>query len=65
MGMIFGIALMAGWRHMMGYRSSKRVAKVRFIEDFDEVLWLSLLFKTCSISMRLSYFMGMDFMSNY
>lgn len=27
MGMIFGIALMAGWRHMMGYRSSKRVAK--------------------------------------
>ncbi|KAF3442275.1 hypothetical protein FNV43_RR16191 [Rhamnella rubrinervis] len=27
MGMIFGIALMAGWRHMMRYRSTKRVAK--------------------------------------
>lgn len=28
MGMIFGIALMAGWRHMMRYRSTKRIAKV-------------------------------------
>ncbi|KAF5744331.1 synaptotagmin-5 [Tripterygium wilfordii] len=27
LGMIFGIALMAGWRHMMRYRSTKRVAK--------------------------------------
>ncbi|GAV85297.1 C2 domain-containing protein [Cephalotus follicularis] len=27
MGMIFGIALMAGWRHMMNYRSTKRIAK--------------------------------------
>ncbi|KAF5453347.1 hypothetical protein F2P56_028255 [Juglans regia] len=27
MGMIFGIALMAGWKHMMRYRSTKRVAK--------------------------------------
>ncbi|XP_015893093.1 calcium-dependent lipid-binding protein [Ziziphus jujuba] len=27
MGMIFGISLMAGWRHMMRYRSTKRVAK--------------------------------------
>ncbi|XP_068343316.1 calcium-dependent lipid-binding protein [Pyrus communis] len=27
MGMVFGIALMAGWRHMMRYRSTKRVAK--------------------------------------
>ncbi|KAK9910674.1 hypothetical protein M0R45_034628 [Rubus argutus] len=27
MGMVFGIALMAGWRHMMAYRSTKRVAK--------------------------------------
>ncbi|CAB4300201.1 unnamed protein product [Prunus armeniaca] len=27
MGMVFGIALMAGWLHMMRYRSTKRVAK--------------------------------------
>ncbi|KAM7508728.1 hypothetical protein LguiA_019181 [Lonicera macranthoides] len=27
MGTIVGIALMAGWRHMMRYRSSKRIAK--------------------------------------
>ncbi|KAJ4848484.1 hypothetical protein Tsubulata_003355 [Turnera subulata] len=27
MGMAFGIALMAGWKHMMAYRSSKRIAK--------------------------------------
>lgn len=28
MGVIFGIALMAGWQHMMRHRSTKRVAKV-------------------------------------
>jgi hypothetical protein len=28
MGMIFGIALMAGWKQMMRYRSTKRIAKV-------------------------------------
>lgn len=27
LGMVFGIALMAGWQHMMRYRSQKRVAK--------------------------------------
>ncbi|KAG8363375.1 hypothetical protein BUALT_Bualt19G0015800 [Buddleja alternifolia] len=27
MGILFGIALMAGWKHMMSYRSSKRIAK--------------------------------------
>lgn len=27
MGMIFGIALMAGWKQMMRYRSTKRIAK--------------------------------------
>ncbi|WCJ23103.1 Calcium-dependent lipid-binding (CaLB domain) family protein [Euphorbia peplus] len=27
MGMVFGIAVMAGWKHMMKYRSTKRVAK--------------------------------------
>ncbi|CAH9098107.1 unnamed protein product [Cuscuta epithymum] len=27
MGILFGIGLMAGWRHMMRYRSSKRMAK--------------------------------------
>lgn len=27
MGMVFGIALMAGWKYMMGYRGRKRVAK--------------------------------------
>lgn len=29
-GIIFGVALMAGWSRMMTHRSSKRVAKVRF-----------------------------------
>ena len=28
MGVIFGIALMAGWQHMTRHRSTKRVAKV-------------------------------------
>ena len=28
MGIVFGIGLMAGWRHMIRYRASKRVAKV-------------------------------------
>jgi len=28
MGMLFGIALMAGWARMMRYRSAKRIAKV-------------------------------------
>ncbi|KAI3449148.1 hypothetical protein Pfo_005813 [Paulownia fortunei] len=27
MGMLFGIALMAGWKYMMSYRSNKRIAK--------------------------------------
>ncbi|XP_050237770.1 calcium-dependent lipid-binding protein isoform X2 [Mercurialis annua] len=27
LGMIFGIAIMAGWKHMMNYRSTKRIAK--------------------------------------
>lgn len=31
MGVIFGIALMAGWQHMMRHRSTKRVAKVRYL----------------------------------
>ena len=28
MGVLFGIALMAGWARMMKYRSAKRIAKV-------------------------------------
>lgn len=28
MGMVFGIALMAGWARMMRYRSARRIAKV-------------------------------------
>lgn len=28
MGVLFGIALMAGWARMMRYRSAKRIAKV-------------------------------------
>lgn len=31
MGMVFGIALMAGWKRMMRYRSAKRIAKVWMI----------------------------------
>lgn len=38
-GMIFGIALMAGWVRMMRYRSIKRVAKVG-----DLILPLSFVF---------------------
>ncbi|KAG6432389.1 hypothetical protein SASPL_103965 [Salvia splendens] len=34
MGMVFGIALMAGWKYMMEHRSRKRVAKVYFIYSF-------------------------------
>jgi hypothetical protein len=33
-GMVFGIALMAGWKHMMRYRSTKRVAKVCQLPEF-------------------------------
>ncbi|XVF73350.1 hypothetical protein PTKIN_Ptkin12aG0194500 [Pterospermum kingtungense] len=32
MGMIFGISLMAGWHHMMRYRSTKRIAKAADIK---------------------------------
>ncbi|GAB2290876.1 hypothetical protein Dimus_025140 [Dionaea muscipula] len=32
MGMMFGVALMAGWRRMMVYRSTKRVAKAADIK---------------------------------
>ncbi|MBA0679296.1 hypothetical protein Goari_011072 [Gossypium aridum] len=32
MGMVFGISLMAGWRHMMKYRSTKRIAKAADIK---------------------------------
>ncbi|KAL9271534.1 Calcium-dependent lipid-binding protein-like protein, partial [Drosera capensis] len=32
MGMLFGVALMAGWRRMMAYRSAKRVAKAADIK---------------------------------
>ncbi|XP_059651512.1 calcium-dependent lipid-binding protein [Cornus florida] len=32
MGTIVGIVLMAGWRHMMGYRSNKRIAKAADIK---------------------------------
>ncbi|PPD78208.1 hypothetical protein GOBAR_DD24854 [Gossypium barbadense] len=32
LGIIFGISLMAGWRHMMRYRSTKRIAKAADIK---------------------------------
>ncbi|KAK3194953.1 hypothetical protein Dsin_026263 [Dipteronia sinensis] len=32
LGITFGIALMAGWRHMMRYRSTKRIAKAADIK---------------------------------
>ncbi|MBA0610103.1 hypothetical protein Godav_010995 [Gossypium davidsonii] len=32
MGMVFGISLMAGWRHMMKYRSTKRITKAADIK---------------------------------
>lgn len=52
MGMIFGISLMAGWRHMMRYRSTKRVAKVRQLFDASEkrVLNFSLDFEFHAIT---------------
>lgn len=38
MGMVFGIALMAGWRQMMAYRSTKRVAKVTVMAAAASIL---------------------------
>ncbi|XP_027108189.1 calcium-dependent lipid-binding protein-like [Coffea arabica] len=38
MGMVFGIALMAGWQHMMRYRSKKRIAKavdIKLLSSLD------------------------------
>ncbi|KAA3471788.1 synaptotagmin-4-like [Gossypium australe] len=35
MGMVFGISLMAGWRHMMKYRSTKRIAKGGYKKLFE------------------------------
>lgn len=45
MGVVFGIALMAGWARMMRYRSAKRVAKVCAMMVFvfsSFMLWLLL-----------------------
>ena len=35
MGVLFGIALMAGWARMMRYRSAKRIAKVWVLSYFE------------------------------
>ncbi|KAI7995640.1 hypothetical protein LOK49_LG11G01349 [Camellia lanceoleosa] len=41
---IFGIALMAGWHHMMRYRSNKRIAKVsnEVLESGEETYFPAL-----------------------
>lgn len=33
LGVLFGVALMAGWERMMTYRSRKRIAKVCYIHQ--------------------------------
>jgi hypothetical protein len=43
MGMLFGIALMAGWARMMKYRSSKRIAKVWIMGLFCLILLICWL----------------------
>lgn len=47
LGMIFGIAVMAGWNHMMRYRSIKRVSKVRCFCDallaFSNSIFIGLI----------------------
>ena len=45
MGMILGIGLMAGWRHMMRRRSTKRIAKVRTKYSFWVFYFLGCIFK--------------------
>jgi len=42
MGLVFGIALMAGWARMMKYRSAKRIAKVWVFVFSSIMLWLLL-----------------------
>ncbi|CAI9769535.1 unnamed protein product [Fraxinus pennsylvanica] len=37
MGMVFGVALMVGWRHMIRYRSSKRIAKAADIKSLSSL----------------------------
>ncbi|KAL2477925.1 Calcium-dependent lipid-binding (CaLB domain) family protein [Forsythia ovata] len=37
MGIVFGIALMAGWKHMMRYRSNKRIAKAVDIKSLSSL----------------------------
>ncbi|CAA3024813.1 synaptotagmin-4 [Olea europaea var. sylvestris] len=37
MGIVFGIALMAGWQHMMRYRSNKRIAKAVDIKSLSSL----------------------------
>ncbi|KAG8391721.1 hypothetical protein BUALT_Bualt01G0216600 [Buddleja alternifolia] len=37
MGILFGIALMAGWKHMMRYRSNKRTAKAVDIKQLSSL----------------------------
>lgn len=44
MGMVCGIALMAGWKYMMAYRSRKRVAKVFQFLIFSQLLIFMVVF---------------------
>ncbi|CAI0385545.1 unnamed protein product [Linum tenue] len=39
LGIAFGIGLMAGWNHMMKYRSNKRVSKVKWMNKKLGKLW--------------------------
>lgn len=34
-GVVSGIAVMAGWQHMMKHRSTKRVSKVHCFDDIS------------------------------
>lgn len=55
MGIVVGIALMAGWKYMMGHRSSKRVAKVyRFL--FLVLIDFFVFYGYCGVKYLLIFF---------
>lgn len=57
LGMMFGIGIMAGWQHMMRYRSRKRVAKVRISSisvGFHWIIVISTLFVNSLVLSRLN-----------
>jgi len=42
LGVLFGVALMAGWERMMRYRSRKRIAKVCYVTFINVLYFLPI-----------------------